>query len=131
MAVVVTRQPCQGGALAPLLLLFVLPCSIDASKLSSMGYGTPERFLSTTDTAKHVIKAAPNEVIKYNGLLSSGAILALVDETSNSGTPCVGAIAGGAATTTATASTTITITSRTSAKAPFNRGGRQATSSTI
>ena len=79
------------------LLLYALD-PVHSQLVSSIGYGTPERFLDTTDTALHVIKAAPGEVLKYYGNMGSGRTLALVEATQNGNSPCDKSEAGAAAT---------------------------------
>jgi len=83
------------------LVLFSLLSSlapVHAQLVSSIGYGTPERFLSAGDSALHVIKAATGEVLKYYGTMGSGRTLALVEATQNGGSPCDKSEAGQAAT---------------------------------
>jgi len=79
-----------------LLVLFSAAPAV-SQLVNKISYGTPERELTSVDSALHVIKAATGETFKYHGTMANGKYIAVVDAELNGGVPCDKTIASGIA----------------------------------
>ena len=90
------HYPSPQGVSAFVLFLHLHPAYTQTARVSSLGYGFPERFLTSYQNINvpHVVKAAANEQFKYYGALPSGNYIAFVDVSLNTTHPCQKTIAG-------------------------------------